>query len=186
MSMPIRATGNAGLDVTLAMADPLLSAIVAVLTEASLRDGLAVLAKHTKPEGPFRDAVFLSLHRSGIPAWIEANSERGVGRTDLVHELGDGTRRAVEFKFWVSPDLAKPSKITQAARLDWEKHQGEVTLVTIISSHRSLKYFTRETQEPLWSLRFPDGMIAAELPCSRHVTIREAGFTVNVVTPDTP
>lgn len=161
--------------------ESLKSAVVSVLSSSSALDDLALLATHMKPEGAIRDAIFLSLQRSGVEAAIECRSSRGVSRTDLVVADEAGLPVAVEFKFWVAPDLATPAKIVSAAQKDWEKHQGEVVLVTVISEYRSLKYFTRPTHEHLWRMQLVSGTIAEAVGAPSEWIHSGGGLTVNAV-----
>lgn len=141
----------------------IIAAMTELLSSPDHVADLALLATQMKPEGAFRDAVFVALRRRGVSCAIEARSAASVHRTDLVFSGDDGQLHAVEFKMWVAPDLSKPAKILKAARDDSQKHNGHTIIATVISRVRSEKYFVRPVCRPLWELDYPRGMIAKHL-----------------------
>lgn len=144
---------------------------------------IALLATQMKPEGALRDGVFLTMRQRGIPCAIEARSRAGVSRTDLVFTGYDGRVHAVEFKAWLTPDLATPSKILKGAEDDWKKHRGDVFVTTIISRVRSDKYFTTKSSDSLWQLDYPRGLIAHHLRLTDEWLHVGQHFIVSIVGP---
>lgn len=144
---------------------------------------IALIAGQMKPEGAMRDGVFLTMRQRGIPCALEARSRAGVSRTDLVFTSHDGQVHAVEFKAWLTPDLATPSKILKGAESDWKKHGGDVLITTIISRIRSEKYFTTKSSDSLWQLDYPSGLIARHLGLTDEWLHVGRHFVVSVVGP---
>lgn len=155
------------------------AAISAVLEDADCMERLALLAGETKPETAFRDAVFLALRSAGIACHIEARADSGGARTDLVIVNPDGSREAVEFKFWLAPDLRDPAKIARDAQADWDKHAGDVTLVTVVSSVRSIKYFLNCPDEH-WQLDVPRALVAGAVGAVTHWQASRGDWVVDV------
>ena len=158
-------------------------AMSALLTSSDRLDDLAALATQMKPEGAFRDGIFLTMRSRGVDCAIEARSAASVSRTDLVFKSEDGRLHAVEFKFWLVPDLAQQDKILKAAREDWDKHSGEAIITTVISRVRSQKYFTGKSSGNKWDLDYPPGLIAQHLDGSDEWLHVGDAFIVSIVSP---
>ena len=148
-----------GPDAEDAISPALVSAVEKALTWDSTQR-LSQLARHMKVEAQFRDAMYLAMSDAGIVAQPEAYSGLRVARTDLVFTDASGRSRAVEFKYWLAPDVSidlghiagKPSNgIRSSAARDWAKHNGDVTLVTVISRVRSSRYFRGRIWDDLWN-----------------------------------